>query len=110
MDISAQWTPSGLDIVVADDGPGFSPEISGRIGQPYVTSRARERQDADLEAESGLGLGFFIAKTLLERTGANLTFENRVPPATGAVIGIHWPRKALAIEVDGDATKGRALD
>ncbi|MBP2149892.1 ActS/PrrB/RegB family redox-sensitive histidine kinase [Xanthobacter autotrophicus DSM 597] len=110
VDISAQWTPSGLDIVVADDGPGFSPEISGRIGQPYVTSRARERQDADLEAESGLGLGFFIAKTLLERTGANLTFENRPPPATGAVIGIHWPRNALAIEVDGDATKGRGSD
>ena len=113
VDIAAQWSPAGLDIVVADNGPGFSPEVSGRIGQPYVTSRARDRQEGELDqqdGESGLGLGFFIAKTLLERTGATLTFQNRFPPETGAVIRIHWPRKALAIETDGGATKGRGSD
>ncbi|MFG1352791.1 ActS/PrrB/RegB family redox-sensitive histidine kinase [Xanthobacter autotrophicus] len=108
VDISAQWSVAGLDIVVADDGPGFSPEVSGRIGQPYVTSRARDRLEED--GESGLGLGFFIAKTLLERTGATLTFQNRFPPETGAVIRMHWPRKALAIETDDYATKGRGSD
>lgn len=108
VDIFAQWTPAGLDIVVKDDGPGFAPEVSARIGQPYVTSRARERQQED--GESGLGLGFFIAKTLLERTGANLTFENRPPPETGAIISIHWPRTALAIEVEPGATKGRGSE
>jgi len=108
VDISAEWSTAGLDIVVADDGPGFAPEVSGRIGQPYVTSRARDRLEPD--GESGLGLGFFIAKTLLERTGASLTFENRPPPGTGAVIGIHWPRTALAIEVDPRATNGRSSD
>ncbi|MFG1477238.1 ActS/PrrB/RegB family redox-sensitive histidine kinase [Xanthobacter sp. V4C-4] len=112
VDIAAEWTPSSLVIVVEDDGPGFSPEVSARIGQPYVTSRGRdrleERQDAD--EESGLGLGFFIAKTLLERTGASLTFENRPLPATGASIRITWPRRALAIEMDHDATKGRGAD
>ena len=106
VDIEAQWTPSGLDITLSDDGPGFAPEVIARIGQPYVTSRARDRQDPD--GESGLGLGFFIAKTLLERTGASLTFENRTPPQTGAVITVSWPRAALAIEVERDATNRRA--
>lgn len=110
VEIAAEWTPQGLDIVVADDGPGFSPEVSQRIGQPYVTSRARDRQEADADVESGLGLGFFIAKTLLERTGASLTFQNRPVPETGAVIRLHWPRTALAIETEGDATKGRGSD
>lgn len=105
VDIAAQWTPSSLVIVVQDDGPGFSPEVSARIGQPYVTSRARDRQEED--EESGLGLGFFIAKTLLERTGASLTFTNRPPPDTGALIRITWPRHALALETEHDATNGR---
>ncbi|MFS8036071.1 ActS/PrrB/RegB family redox-sensitive histidine kinase [Xanthobacter sp. AM11] len=108
VDIRAEWSPSVLEIVVTDDGPGFAPEVSGRIGQPYVTSRARDREEPD--EESGLGLGFFIAKTLLERTGASVTFENRFPPATGAVIRLAWPRPARAIEVDTDATKGRGSD
>ena len=108
VEITAQWTLAGLVMVVQDDGPGFAPEVSGRIGQPYVTSRARDRQDP--EGESGLGLGFFIAKTLLERTGASLSFANRPPPMTGAVVEITWPRAALAIEGDDQATKRRAMD
>jgi len=108
VDIAAEWTANSLVVVVEDDGPGFSPEVSARIGQPYVTSRARDRQDPD--EESGLGLGFFIAKTLLERTGATLTFENRPLPATGASIRITWPRRALALEVDHDATNGRGVE
>jgi two-component system sensor histidine kinase RegB len=61
-----------------------------RIGEPYVTSRRQQRQ-SDGEA-SGLGLGFFIAKTLLERSGATLDFENRAFPDRGAVVRIHWGR------------------
>ncbi len=106
VNISAEWTPTSLVVVVQDDGPGFAPEVSARIGQPYVTSRARDRQEPD--EESGLGLGFFIAKTLLERTGASLTYENRHPPETGARIKITWPRDALAIEMGDDARTGRA--
>jgi two-component system sensor histidine kinase RegB len=41
---------------------------------------------------TGLGLGFFIAKTLLERSGATVDFENREFPDRGAVIKIRWPR------------------
>jgi two-component system sensor histidine kinase RegB len=42
--------------------------------------------------DTGMGLGFFIAKTLLERTGAKLTFINKAFPASGAVVAIRWPR------------------
>ena len=57
-----------------------------RIGEPYVTSRGRS------DGASGLGLGFFIAKTLLERSGAVLAFVNRGLPDHGAVVRIRWAR------------------
>ena len=65
-----------------------------RIGEPYVTSRRRPAGDAE---ESGLGLGFFIAKTLLERSGAALTFLNRSAPEKGAVVNVRWPRGEFEI-------------
>jgi two-component system sensor histidine kinase RegB len=45
--------------------------------------------------DTGMGLGFFIAKTLLERTGAKLTFVNRAFPESGAVVAIRWPREVF---------------
>ncbi|OYW57841.1 MAG: two-component sensor histidine kinase [Rhizobiales bacterium 35-68-8] len=95
--VEARWTTTRMEIVVRDDGPGFAPEVSDRIGQPYVTSRGRDRIGGP-EEESGLGLGFFIAKTLLERSGATLWVENRAPPDTGAEVKISWTRSALALE------------
>ena len=90
--VGAQWNDDALDIVVSDDGPGFAPEILDRIGEPYVPTRRRSAASANDEAPTGLGLGFFIAKTLLERSGATLTFKNRTLPERGAVIKLHWPR------------------
>jgi two-component system sensor histidine kinase RegB len=84
--IEARWTQSWVRIVILDDGPGFSPEIVGRIGDPYVTSRADRRQKS--EEGSGLGLGVFIAKTLLERTGAKIRFTNR--ETGGASVQLEW--------------------
>jgi two-component system, sensor histidine kinase RegB len=54
-------------------------------------SRRRSTDDAQSE-HSGLGLGVFIARTLLERTGAKVSFTNRVFPDHGAVVQITWPR------------------
>ncbi|MEW6122833.1 MAG: ActS/PrrB/RegB family redox-sensitive histidine kinase [Pseudomonadota bacterium] len=96
VEMEASWTTTRMEIVVRDDGPGFSPEVSDRIGQPYVTSRGRDRQEP-AEEESGLGLGFFIAKTLLERSGATLWVENRPAPDSGAEVKISWMRNALEI-------------
>jgi two-component system, sensor histidine kinase RegB len=60
-----------------------------------VTTRRTAEEGTD-ESAGGLGLGFFIAKTLIERTGGELELSNRSPPQTGAIIRIHWPRAALA--------------
>ena len=84
-----------MAVTIADDGPGFAPEIMERIGEPYVTSRGRQRQPsgADDAEAGGLGLGFFIAKTLLERSGAALLLQNKTPPWRGAVIRVRWGRE-----------------
>jgi two-component system sensor histidine kinase RegB len=91
VDIFAHWSGQSVSVTISDDGPGFSPEIMERIGEPYVTSRHR-RRDEQVSEGGGLGLGFFIAKTLLERSGAALSFENRMMPDHGAVVSIQWAR------------------
>lgn len=90
VEITAQWGTDHVTIAISDDGPGFAPEIIGRIGEPYVRSRRRRRMYAS--DDTGLGLGFFIAKTLLERSGASLTFINRPFPQRGAVVTVRWIR------------------
>ena len=100
VEIEARWDKKEVLITIADDGPGFAPEIIGTLGDPYVTTRAAGQRSAITGKEaSGLGLGFFIAKTLLERSGAKLTFANRPPPLTGAVVRVVWPR--LAFDLPG---------
>jgi two-component system, sensor histidine kinase RegB len=91
VEVAASWSGQDVAVTIIDDGPGFAPEIMERIGEPYVTSRRTERQTVEGEA-SGLGLGFFIAKTLLERSGATLDFENRAFPDRGAIVRVHWGR------------------
>jgi len=94
VDVAAAWSREDVSVTITDDGPGFAPEIMDRIGEPYVTNRPRrtaEGEAADAET-SGLGLGFFIAKTLLERSGATLDFENRAFPERGAVVHVRWDR------------------
>ncbi|MGH6852720.1 MAG: ATP-binding protein, partial [Methylocella sp.] len=91
--IRAKWNAEWVTMVIEDDGPGFSPNVIGRVGEPYVTTKKDRR--AKTEEGAGLGLGLFIAKTLLEHSGAIVKTENRVPPATGAVITIWWARAAF---------------
>jgi two-component system sensor histidine kinase RegB len=90
--VGTQWNENAIDVVISDDGPGFAPEIMDRIGEPYVTSRRRDANESD-EMPAGLGLGFFIAKTLLERSGAILSFENRSLPERGAMVTVRWDRR-----------------
>ncbi len=83
------WNESRVTLSIADDGPGFPAEIIDRIGEPYMSTR----QGA--EPGGGLGLGLFIAKTLLERSGASLSFSNSNGPGEGAVVEIVWPRTSF---------------
>lgn len=89
--VDAGWTADTVTVTVADDGPGFDPDILDRVGEPYVTTRPRSA-DSEGGEDAGLGLGFFIAKTLLERTGASLRFRNRPAPQRGALITLRWNR------------------
>ena len=90
VEVTADWDDDEISIIISDDGPGFAPEVMSRIGEPYVRSRRRRRMYAS--DDTGLGLGFFIAKTLLERSGATLTFVNRPFPRRGAIVTIRWAR------------------
>lgn len=92
--VDASWTKDHVSITIEDDGPGFSPAILDRLGDPYLRGRPTERRTKN-ESESGLGLGLFIAKTLLERSGATVETTNVSPPRTGAQVRIVWPRAAL---------------
>jgi two-component system, sensor histidine kinase RegB len=91
VDVTARWDKNVITCAIADDGPGFSSHVLDRIGEPYVTSRTIFERDPE-EQGSGLGLGFFIAKTLLERSGATVDVSNKTAPETGAVVRITWPR------------------
>lgn len=91
VEVTADWSDEDVAVSISDDGPGFAPEVLDRIGEPYVRSSKRRRLNAGGET-TGLGLGFFIAKTLLERSGATVDFENRAFPDRGAVIRVRWVR------------------
>jgi len=101
VEVNAWWNNDTVEIVVSDDGPGFAPDILKRIGEPYL-SRRRGADDTPSE-RTGLGLGVFIARTLLERTGAKVSFTNRVFPDHGAVVSVAWPRERFET-TENDAT------
>ncbi len=99
VEVNAWWNNETVEIVISDDGPGFAPDILKRIGEPYL-SRRRGSEDPQ-GGRRGLGLGVFIARTLLERTGARVSFRNRTFPDHGAVVQIAWPRSRFeAVEAD----------
>jgi two-component system sensor histidine kinase RegB len=89
----ARWTFERVWLEIRDDGPGFSSEVLLRAGEPYVTTRSPDRSRKPDSTGAGLGLGLFIAKTLIERSGAQLTLSNASQSeATGAVVRIGWAR------------------
>ena len=84
------WDEETIWVKVMDDGRGFDDEVLARIGEPFVTRRSRSTQSG------GLGLGLFIAKTLLERSGATLVFGSDLESRfSGACVHVSWPRAAL---------------
>ena len=78
------------EIIIEDDGPGFSKDILTKIGEPYIKSlRSNDNK------KSGLGLGIFIGKTLLEKNYAKILFRNSETRG-GAEIKIEWMNNDLA--------------
>ncbi len=87
--VTMRWTGAEVAVIIADDGPGFSADIIARLGEPDVPSRRNGGRHG-----GGLGLGVFIAKTLLERTGAEVSFANDAESG-GARVSVTWPRASM---------------
>lgn len=82
VEVTVAWDDDGrFSVEVEDDGPGFAPSVLPRLGEPYVSTRSGR--------DGHMGLGLFIARTLLERTGAELGFANR--DDGGARVDVRWP-------------------
>jgi len=104
--IDITWTEETIRILVADDGKGYPPDFFGRIGDPFLR-RQKTKKDPDRPEYEGMGLGLFIAKTLLERTRAKLIFANgnstyatkpALEFAKGAVVSVIWDRKNITFD------------
>ena len=99
--VGTSWTDHQVAVEIGDDGPGFSRDIIDRAGEPYVTTRMTMPSEEPHHEAGGLGLGLFIAKTLLERSGATLQLANRDAPAKGAIVRVTWPRPLMDIPAFG---------
>lgn len=93
--VTGAWSEDRLTVTIRDDGPGFPPDILAKLGEPYITTRRAE------PGHGGLGLGVFIAITLIERLGGSVTFDNAA--AGGARVTLFLPRKTLEAEPRFDA-------
>lgn len=91
--VTARYDDRTVRVEVRDDGPGFASDVLAKLGEPYVTSRPLG--EGSRTGHQGMGLGFFIAKTLLEKTGASVTFGN-LRHKEGAQVTVTWPRDAIA--------------
>jgi two-component system, sensor histidine kinase RegB len=95
VDIEARWGPADVAVTITDDGPGFSQEVIDRLGEPYVTTRpgyGLDEADSSPAQSEGMGLGFFIASRLLERSGATVALANRSRPTTARGCASAGPR------------------
>ncbi|GAB5438742.1 sensor histidine kinase RegB [Falsiruegeria mediterranea] len=108
--VESEWTEDEIVVRIADDGRGYSPHMIGRIGDPFMRRRRSDAEKKSRPEYEGMGLGLFIAKTLLERSGASLSFANgsdpyqtltNRPEHRGAIVQVSWPRAQI------DAQRGK---
>jgi two-component system sensor histidine kinase RegB len=109
--VEASWTSQVILIRISDDGAGFPPGLIGRLGDPLLRRRRSEGERAKRPEYEGMGLGLFIAKTLLERSGARLSFRNGSDPfltdqevaeRSGAIVEVIWPRSRISPAADAE--------
>lgn len=99
--IETRWTDKTITVRIMDDGKGFPTQLLGRLGDPFMGRRRIRKRDESRPEYEGMGLGLFIAKTLLERSGATIKFANGADEAgyssnnVGAVIEVRWPRNKI---------------
>lgn len=103
--VDVKWSSDHITIKIIDDGDGFPPHLIRRAGDPFVRTRRPATDQDKRPGYEGMGLGLFIAKTLLERSGAELSFANGCDPflsgserpeRCGAIVQVKWPRTAIS--------------
>jgi len=117
--IDATWTDSFISVRIIDDGAGYPSYILGRIGDPFVRSRPAAQETGQRPDYEGMGLGLFIAKTLLERSGAEISFANGTDPFLtraehpdrfGAIVEVRWPKSVIVAPETDALGPNRPLD
>ncbi|WP_375568018.1 sensor histidine kinase RegB [Seohaeicola saemankumensis] len=120
--VETRWDDETVSVRIMDDGMGYPANIMGRIGDPFMRLRRSEPERAQRPEYEGMGLGLFIAKTLLERSGAELSFANgrdpylastEQPQKCGAIVEVVWPRSKIDARHPANATpmgQNRLLD
>lgn len=99
--VEGRFNQESIVVRILDDGRGFPLQLLGRIGDPFMRRRRRPSANTRRPEYEGMGLGLFIAKTLLERTGAELSFANGTDEGgqrnrkIGAVVEVRWPRASI---------------
>ena len=87
--ISVKSDNNNTEIIIEDDGEGYPNDVLSKIGEPYIKS-----YKSSIKSKSGLGLGIFIGKTLLEKNYANILCRNSKTRG-GAEVNIKWKNKDL---------------
>lgn len=101
------WDENSVSVEISDDGPGFPRPIIERIGEPFIGRKSR----SNTRRKTGMGLGLFIAKTLLERSGAELSFANNSRAGLhkqGAFVRVSWPISIVQDTMKFEATRKSA--
>lgn len=101
--VEITWSAEKINVRIIDDGRGFPTDMIGRIGDPFMRRRTTQREKISRPGYEGMGLGLFIAKTLLERSGAELNFFNgrdefgrkRADGKKGAIVNVEWNRSDI---------------
>jgi len=102
VEVEASWTAQTVTIRIADDGPGFTQSVLGRIGDPFMRSGKAQDMRQHRPGYEGMGLGLFIAKALLERSGATLSFANGGESGSGAIVLVKWPRARVSLPQESE--------
>ena len=87
--ISVKSDSDFTEIIIEDDGEGYPKDVLSNIGEPYIKSFK-----SSIKSKSGLGLGIFIGKTLLEKNYAHILCKNSTT-RSGAEVNIKWKNKDL---------------
>jgi len=116
--VDGEWGRNSLRVTIIDDGPGYPVHLLGRIGDPFVRNRRTSQNVSQRPEYEGMGLGLFIAKTLLERSGAEISFANasdpfltpaELPRRRGAIVEVIWPAAEIVVNDSGSLGENRPI-